>query len=103
MLERSAPPEIVSKPTLTAADGTFRYAIQAKSPVPGAQLRYELLAGPEGMAVGADSGVVQWKPARGQRGRFEVEVAVMDQWGSGVAQRFSIQAGAASAPPASPR
>ncbi|MEZ4334928.1 MAG: hypothetical protein R3F35_24485 [Myxococcota bacterium] len=103
VLERSAPPEIVSKPSPTTPDGAFRYAIQAKSPVPGAALRYELLKGPEGMVVGADSGVVQWKPARGQRGRFEVEVAVMDQWGSGVAQRFSIQAGDASAPPASPR
>lgn len=103
VLERSAPPEIVSKPTHAFADGAFRYAIEATSPARGAVLRYELLKGPKGMAVDAETGVVEWHLARGQRGRFDVEVAVMDQWGSGVAQRFAIDAGDRGAPPASPR
>lgn len=102
LLERSAPPEIVSRPLQASVDGAFRYAIEATSPARGAVLRYELLKGPQGMVVDAETGVVEWRPARGERGRFEVEVAVMDQWGSGVAQRFALDAGDLASSPASP-
>jgi hypothetical protein len=78
----------------------FRYALEAKSPNRGATLRYELLKGPVGMAVDSASGVLEWRPTATQRGRFEVEVGVTDQWGSGVAQHFAIHADARGAPPA---
>ncbi len=100
VLEHSAPPEITSKPSSGIDGGLFRYAVAAMSPVPGAELRFELLKGPEGMSVDATTGVVQWRPEASQRGRFEVEVAVKDRWGSGVAQGFSISADSQDAPPA---
>jgi len=103
VLERGAPPAITSKPEVAVENGELRYAMKASSPVPGAQLHFELLKGPDGMAVDPSSGVVHWRPAPSQRGRFDVEVAVMDQWGSGVAQAFAVQADAQAAPPASPR
>lgn len=103
VLERGAPPEISSTPSSGIEGGLFRYAVAASSPVRGAELRYELLKGPEGMAVDPATGVVQWRPGVSQRGRFDVEVAVKDQWGSGVAQAFSIQADARLAPPAAAR
>lgn len=101
VLEQSAPPEIRSTPTAGIEGGLFRYAIEAASPARGAKLRYELLKGPQGMTVDASTGVVEWRPGSSQRGRFDVEVAVLDQWGSGVAQRFGIHADPRTAPPAS--
>lgn len=107
VLEPSAAPEIRSTPTAGVQGGLFRYAIEASSPARGAILRYELLKGPDGMKVDPATGVLEWRPAASQRGGFDVEVAVLDQWGSGVAQRFGIQADApsasSSAPPAAPR
>ena len=102
VLERSAPPEIRSTPTAAIEGGRFHYAIEASSPARGAKLRYELLKGPQGMTVDASTGVVEWRPGASQRGRFDVEVAVMDQWGSGAAQRFGLHADGKPASPASP-
>lgn len=101
-LARADAPEILSKPTASLENGLFRYSLKARSKVAGAQLSYELLKGPEGMKVDEKSGVVSWRPAEGQQGRFEVEVAVKDQWGTGVAQSFALQA-EASQPPAAAR
>lgn len=103
VLEASAAPEITSQPSSGVDGGVFRYAVQASSAARGAVLRYELLKGPEGMTVDAASGVVEWRPKQEQRGRFEIEVAVMDQWGSGVAQRFELNADPSTAPPAAAR
>ncbi|MBK7950151.1 MAG: hypothetical protein IPK00_15680 [Deltaproteobacteria bacterium] len=69
----------------------------------GAKLRFELLKGPQGMRVDPATGVVEWRPGTSQRGRFDVEVGVLDQWGSGVAQSFAIHADPRVAPPASAR
>jgi hypothetical protein len=100
VLEPSPAPAITSKPSSGVEDGRYRYVMQAESPVRGAQLRYELLKGPEGMTVDAESGLVEWHPKTGQRGPFDVEVAVMDQWGSGMAQGFAISTDSTVAPPA---
>jgi len=100
VLERGAPPEITSQPASGIEGGQFRYAVQASSAARGAKLRYELVKGPEGMTVDAESGLVHWRPKSEQRGRFEVEVAAVDQWGSGVAQRFAIGADSGAAPAA---
>lgn len=102
VLEPSLAPEITSQPASGLEGGLFRYAVKAASAARGAQLRYELLKGPEGMTVDAASGVVQWRPKAEQRGDFEVEVAVMDQWGSGVAQRFTLGAESKGSPPPAP-
>ncbi|MFK7897222.1 MAG: hypothetical protein AB8G23_15380 [Myxococcota bacterium] len=99
-LGRGDAPEIVSQPLAGIEGGVFRYQMRAKSPSSKAELSFELLKGPEGMSVGPESGLVEWRPDRAQRGRFEVEVAVKDQWGSGVAQSFAIEAAAPTAPPA---
>ncbi|MEZ4278228.1 MAG: hypothetical protein R3F21_01265 [Myxococcota bacterium] len=102
-LQPSRPPEIVSEPSSGLEGGLFRYAVRASSPAPGATLRFEIRKGPEGMKVDPATGVVEWRPSPEQRGRFEVEVAVFDQWGSGVAQAFAIGAESSESPPAAPR
>lgn len=103
VLTRGAAPEIVSQPLSGIEGGVFRYTIRAKSSEPAAQLRYELLSGPDGMTVGEESGLVSWRPERAQTGSFEVEVAAMDQWGSGSAQSFEISVEIPPTAPASLR
>lgn len=103
ILARNDAPEILSQPLAGVEAGLFRYQVRAKSPSPDAQLSYELLNGPQGMTVDATSGLMEWRPSSSQRGRFEIEVAVKDQWGSGAAQSFAIEADAPVAPPASRR
>ncbi len=102
-LARGDAPEILSEPLAGIEAGLFRYQVRATSPSSEAQLSYELLNGPQGMTVDSESGMVQWRPSTSQRGRFEIEVAVKDQWGSGAAQSFAIEAAAQVAPPASRR
>jgi hypothetical protein len=102
-LARGEVPEILSEPHAGVENGLFRYQLRARSNAEGAKLSYELLKGPDGMTVDAKSGVVLWRPTTEQRGRFDVEVAVKDQWGSGVAQFFALQADAPGQPPAASR
>ena len=103
VLSRGAAPEISSKPLAGIEGGMFRYQLRARSDEPAADLSYALLSGPEGMSVDEKSGLVTWRPTGDQRGRFEVEVSAMDQWGSGTAQSFVIVAEAPGSSPASAR
>jgi hypothetical protein len=103
MLSRGVPPVIDSKPTTGIEGGLFRYTVRASSPEPAAALEFELLEGPEGMAIDAKTGAVTWRPTTDQVGRFPIEIVVRDQWGSGVAQSFEIVSEAAGMAPASPR
>jgi hypothetical protein len=102
-LTRGAAPVIESEPLAGIEGGLFRYQVRARSPEPEASLAFELLQGPEGMQIDARTGVVQWRPAPEQRGRFPIEIAVRDQWGSGVAQSFELVADPPESPPASAR
>jgi len=102
VIGRVVPPTIISKPEVGLEDGMFRYLVSATSTESGAKLKYKILEGPDGMTVDASSGVMSWRPSSEQRGAFSIEVAAMDQWGSGVAQSFEIHV-APPAPPASAR
>ena len=103
VLSRGGAPEILSEPTEGLAGDAFRYQLRAKSQQGGAKLSYELIRGPEGMKVGPRSGLVVWRPGSMQRGGVEVEIAVMDQWGSGVTQAFRIDTEEPGTAPASLR
>ncbi|HEB91585.1 MAG TPA: hypothetical protein ENI85_18565 [Deltaproteobacteria bacterium] len=103
VLTRGEAPEILSKPVAGIEGGLFRYRIRARSPEPDAELTYALVRGPEGMDVDPKTGLVEWRPGSDQRGRFEVEVSATDQWGTGIAQSFTIVADAPASSPARPR
>jgi len=103
VLSRGIAPEILSEPVEGLAGGVFRYHLRATSEQSGAKLSYELLRGPEGMRMDPQSGLVEWRPGPSQRGDVAVEIAVVDQWGSGVTQSFKIEAEEPGALPASRR
>ncbi len=95
-------PRIASAPPNTLEGGVFRYQLRVSGASPEAGVRYVVAEGPEGMTVDAQSGLVVWRPAADQRGRFDVEVQALDRFGSGAAQTFSIDVDD-PAPPASAR
>jgi len=103
VLSQGEAPRILSTPEAGIEGGVFRYQVRATSPEPGARIEYELLEGPEGMAVDAASGLVTWRPEEEQRGAYKIEVAARDQWGAAVAQSFRIEVEGPAAPPASAR
>ncbi len=103
VLARGDGPTIVSNPRGGIEAGIFRYQMRATSGEPGATIRYEVLEGPEGLAVNESSGLVTWRPTRNQQGAFKIELAAKDQWGTGVAQGFEIRVDPPGAPPASAR
>lgn len=84
-------PEIASAPPQELSGGLFRYQMRVSVASPEAGVRFVVADGPEGMTVDAGNGLVEWRPTAQQRGRFEIELQALDRWGSGAAQRFSIE------------
>ena len=82
---------IASSPPTSLEGGLFRYPMRVSGAASEKGIRFVVAQGPGGMTVDAQSGIVTWHPSRTQRGRFDIEIQVLDRWGSGVAQTFSIQ------------
>ncbi len=103
----NAPPVIVSQPSGAGKDGVFRYQVRAEDPDGDRLLRISLVKGPEGMAMTATRGLIEWRPSAGQGGNHVIEVVVEDSDGASSMQRFSIDldpgsAGSDAPPPAAP-
>lgn len=101
-LSSDGAPRIASEPPTSLDSGVFRYPMRVSGASPEAGVRFVVAEGPDGMTVDARTGVVVWRPSSDQRGLFEIELQVLDRWGSGAAQRFSIEVDD-PAPPASAR
>jgi hypothetical protein len=102
----NAAPEITSLPPPgMAADGVYRYAVEARDPDRDRSLRYELGAAPAGAEIDPVSGELSWSPTFQQTGTHPIEVVVRDGHGGESKQRFEVTvkevAGAPSQPPAS--
>jgi hypothetical protein len=83
-------PVILSSPSGMSGDGSFRYVIQARDPDGDRNLRFSLRKGPPGMQVNPVLGEVTWKAARGQDGKFPVELVVEDSDGATATQAFEL-------------
>jgi hypothetical protein len=94
----NAPPSIVSQPSGAGEDGVFRYQVRAEDPDGDRRLQISLMKGPQGMAMTATPGLLEWRPGPDQGGRHVIEVAAEDQEGGRSVQRFELEVdpGAAS-------
>lgn len=93
------PPRITSQPLTSALeDHLYYYAVVGADPE-NAPLRYALRAGPPGMSIGEDSGLVTWSPSASQIGSHAVEVAVADPAGALATQAYVVTAADWNAPP----
>jgi hypothetical protein len=71
------PPEITSAPLAAIAGGKYVYEAKAEDP-DGDRLAWSLEAAPEGMAIDAASGRVEWSVPAELTGSFPVRVVVTD-------------------------
>jgi hypothetical protein len=89
-------PNITSTPSAFAALGqSYQYQIQATNPEGGALL-YQLIEGPQGMAIAPVTGLVTWNTP--VAGAHQVVVGAVDNGGLGIAQAFTLNAKANSLP-----
>ncbi|MHC5538982.1 putative Ig domain-containing protein, partial [Singulisphaera rosea] len=84
------PPSISSTSPLAAIVGqTYSYALTGSDP-DGDPLEWSLVAGPEGMSVNQNTGVLTWSPVTSQIGTQTATVKVDDGQGKSVTQTFGI-------------
>ena len=102
ILVANAPPVIVSKPGATGSDGSFRYDVEAEDLDNDRSLRFSLADAPEGMEIGAVSGLIEWQPRDDQSGSHNVEVTVEDLQGGSSSQSFELTVGVEASTPAVP-
>ncbi|NEQ42484.1 MAG: tandem-95 repeat protein [Leptolyngbya sp. SIOISBB] len=88
-------PLITSIPlTSAAAEAAYTYQVNATD-VDGDAPSYELVQGPSGMVIDAETGRIDWQPTADQVGFAEVVVAVNDARGAGTTQTYQIAIAAA--------
>ena len=83
-------PEIVSTPLLQATVGAaYSYTADAVDPEAD-PLIWDLIAGPAGMQIDSQTGVVSWTPAAGETGQHYVQIRVTDSYGASDTQTFTL-------------
>lgn len=89
-------PTIISMPSLVANVGSsYQYQVEASDP--DAQiLRYQLLESPQGMSIGAASGLLNW--TNPVNGHYQVVVAAFDSEGLSATQGYTLKAKTNSLP-----
>ncbi len=91
------PPVITTEAPLLAQVGqAYNYNVDASDSDVGDLLVFSLVAGPEGMTIDPNSGVIQWTPVLAQLGQQEVTVEVRDSFGAKATQSFSISVSSAT-------
>ncbi len=68
----------------------YTYQATATDPDPGETLTFSVMSGPQGLAIGATSGLVTWTPTAGQLGIQNVTLEVDDGHGGTAAQAYAI-------------
>ncbi len=87
----TTPPVIISQPPTRTAEGlSYEYRVQVIDEVTG-PIRFQLIHGPEGMAIDAASGLLSWLPQHGQGGSHQVVVRAVDTAGNFTDQSFTLE------------
>jgi hypothetical protein len=86
---KNAPPVILSQPPDRLDGEQFVYQVEANDP-DGDDVRFSLEKGPDGMAIGANSGVLDWSCADQPAAVYPVLVVVEDEFGGRAEQGFDL-------------
>lgn len=82
-------PSITSQPTFVAdSSAPYTYQVKATDQDAGDQLTYQLLAGPSGVQIDAQTGLLSW--ATPEVGTYKIVVGAVDRLGLGAAQGFTL-------------
>jgi MYXO-CTERM domain-containing protein len=87
-------PVITSRPALLVLEGKrFWYETKVSdADLPDETLRFELLQGPDGMRIHAETGIVHWTPDNNDaiRGQHVIQLQVRDSAGNSAQQQFTL-------------
>lgn len=83
----SGPVIVSSPPEYTYAGTPYRYQLEAIDPS-GTGLHYSVKAGPAGMHIDQDGGLLEWTAA--DEGKIDIEITVADALGEIGAQSFAL-------------
>jgi len=86
----NAAPAIVSTPGGLDERGALAYQVEVEDPDDAKGFEYRLLAGPEGMRIDAESGLLTWLPSKQQTGSHSARIEVVDSRGGKVWQSFEL-------------
>jgi hypothetical protein len=87
----NTPPIITSKPPFSMGDnGEYQYTIQAEDP-DGDNVFFEMVKGPEGMAMDSQRGSLSWKPSPNEIGTHSIEIAAVDPDGAKGIQKYDLE------------
>jgi RHS repeat-associated protein len=94
-------PSITSTPnTVTNTERVYQYRGTAVDP-DGDYLIWSLAQAPQGMVIDEETGVLSWQPTAQQIGEHTVSVQVIDAFGLGVIQTFTLSVTGNNTPPTS--
>jgi len=85
----NSPPTIVSTPSPMLETRQYTYQLQAKDPDDDA-IVFSLEAGPSGMTIDAQSGLINWTPSANAAGVQRVRVMAKDARGAFATQDFEL-------------
>lgn len=86
---RNTPPKIVSTPSPMSDAGHYHYQVQAQDQENDA-IVFTLEAGPSGMTIDAQSGMLRWTPQADAAGVHRVRVMAKDSRGGFATQDFEL-------------
>jgi YD repeat-containing protein len=93
-------PSITSTPNIvTNTERVYQYRGTAVDP-DGDYLIWSLAQAPQGMVIDEETGVLSWQPTAQQIGEHTVSVQVIDAFGLGVIQTFTLSVTGNNTPPA---
>ncbi|QNN24371.1 LEPR-XLL domain-containing protein [Planctomycetales bacterium ZRK34] len=78
--------------------GTYYYQAQA-SDADGDPVAWALAGGPQGAQIDAETGLLVWKPTVDQLGSHALTIQVLDSYGAGQTQTFTVEVRATNLPP----
>ncbi len=84
------PPQLAPVPFVAAAvDRLYTFNLRGADP-DGDRLAYTLLAGPDGLALDADTGAIRWTPTAAQLGPQDIRAQVSDGRGGSAEQSWTV-------------
>jgi len=85
----NSPPVIISFPPASVQGSTYIYQVKATD-ADGDPITLTLKAGPKGMEIDRNTGIIRWEVQKEVKGIHSVEVEASDQEGAKSAQRYTL-------------
>ncbi len=83
-------PPIITSPPSTSVEGTvYQYQVKAHD-ADGDSMQFTLKAGPKGMTIDRETGLIRWEIQKEDKGTHSIEIEVSDNSGGRSIQRYTL-------------